>query len=66
LEEQYFDAVTTVLGHTPTGLYGSRHRGKMLQTDTWINIDTGAGSGMAPMLLRLDDMQEFYVTEPEN
>jgi hypothetical protein len=38
----------------------------MLQTDTWINIDTGAGSGMAPMLLRLDDMQEFYLTEPEN
>ena len=26
LEEQYFDTVTTVVGHTPTGLYGSRHR----------------------------------------
>lgn len=66
LEERYFDTVTTVLGHTPTGLYGSRHRDRMLHTDTWINIDTGAGSGLAPMLLRLDDMQEFYVTDPEN
>lgn len=66
LEEQYFDTVTTVVGHTPTGLYGSRHRGKMLQTDTWINVDTGAGSGLAPMLLRLDDMQEFYMSDPEN
>ncbi len=66
MEDRYFDTITTVLGHTPTGYYGSDYRGKMLQTDTWINIDTGAAGGLAPMLLRLDDMQAFYITEPEN
>ena len=27
---------------------------------TWIDIDTGAAGGGAPMLLRLDDLQPFY------
>ena len=61
--ERYFDQVTTVLGHTPTGYYGREYTGRMLQTDTWINIDTGASSGGAPMLLRLDDLKDFYVAE---
>ena len=66
LDERYFDNITVVMGHTPTSLYGSRHRGKMLQTDTWINVDTGASGGLPPMLLRLDDMQEFYGEVPRN
>ena len=33
----------------------------MVVTDTWIDIDTGAGYGRAPMLLRLDDLKAFYV-----
>ena len=32
----------------------------MFRTDTWIDIDTGAAGGGAPMLLRLDDLQPFY------
>lgn len=59
--ERYFDRITTVLGHTPTGYYGREYAGRMLQTDTWINIDTGAGSGGVPMLLRLDDLMAFYM-----
>ena len=55
----YFPDVITILGHTPTGyLFGER--GKMFRTETWIDIDTGAAGGGAPMLLRLDDLQPFY------
>ena len=61
LEERYFDGITTVLGHTPTGYYGREYAGKMLRADTWVNIDTGASGSGAPMLLRLDDMQAFYM-----
>ena len=58
-DEQYFPEMMTILGHTPTGyLFGKR--GKMFQTDTWIDIDTGAAGGGSPMLLRLDDLKAFY------
>ncbi len=57
--ERYFDEVMTVLGHTPTALYGSP--GCMFRTPTWIDIDTGAGSGHAPMLLCLDDLEAHYL-----
>lgn len=59
IEETYFDDVTTIFGHTPTQYYGIQG-GKMLRTKTWIDIDTGAAMGGSPMLLRLDDMREFY------
>jgi len=58
--ERYFADATTVLGHTPVQVYGGAE-GRMFKTDTWINIDTGAAAGGAPMLLRLDDLKEFYV-----
>lgn len=60
LDDSYFDDVVTVFGHTPTGLYGREYAGKPIITDTWIDIDVGAASGRAPLLLRLDDMKEFY------
>jgi len=60
LQERYFDEITVVFGHTPTGLFGAEYADRMLQTDTWIDIDTGSGHGGAPMLLRLDDGQAFY------
>jgi len=59
--ERYFDDITTVFGHTPTMVYGEEHRGKILKTETWINIDTGAGHGEKPALLRLDDLAEIYM-----
>lgn len=60
LNAKYFDGITTVFGHTPTVYYGEKYRGKAIVTDSWIDIDTGASLGISPMLLRLDDMKEFY------
>lgn len=59
--ERYSDRFFTVFGHTPTSFYGSMYAGKALRTDTWINIDAGVACGEKPMLLRLDDMKEFYL-----
>lgn len=61
LTQKYYDDIVTILGHTPTHFYGSEHRGKAIKTSTWIDIDTGAAYGGSPMLLRLDDMKEFYI-----
>ena len=60
LNTKYFDDVTLVLGHTPTVNYGNEYLGKILKTDTWIDIDVGVGIGQEPVLLRLDDLKEFY------
>ena len=59
-EDMYFRDVFTVFGHTPTALYGPQYRGRMLLTETWADIDTGAAAGGHPMVLRLNDMQPFY------
>ena len=61
--QMYFDDVMVVFGHTPTFYYGKEYEGKAIATATWIDIDVGAGYGFCPMLLRLDDLQEFYCTE---
>ena len=61
IDERYSEKYTTILGHTPTAYYGNEYRGKIFKTDTWINIDAGAASGLDPCLLRLDDMKEFYL-----
>lgn len=53
----------TVFGHTPTYMYGAEYEGRAIIRDTWINIDTGAAGGLSPMLLRLDDLAEFYADE---
>jgi serine/threonine protein phosphatase 1 len=60
LDTAYLDNATVVFGHTPTAIYGSQYAGKALRGKGWINIDTGAAMGGAPMLLRLDDEAEFY------
>ena len=59
LSDRYFDDKTTVFGHTPTFIYGEEYAGKIITTDTWIDIDAGAGYGNPPVLLRLDDMELF-------
>ncbi len=61
--QKYFDDIITVFGHTPTVYYGEEYKGKTIKTETWINIDVGAGLGLSPLLLRLDDIKEFYVKE---
>ena len=61
LDDVYFTDILTVFGHTPTIAYGPEHADRMILTPTWADIDTGASSGRNPMLLRLDDMQPFYL-----
>ena len=61
LETDYFDNVIIVFGHTPTLNYGEEYTGKILKTRTWIDIDVGAGFGQEPVLLRLDDFEEFRI-----
>lgn len=61
IETRYFDDVTTVFGHTPTMSYDHMSKGKILHTDTWIDIDVGVPYGCAPALLRLDDLKEIYL-----
>lgn len=60
LTDRYFDHTLSVFGHTPTGLFGAEHRGRIVKTDTWIDVDVGVTAGYPPALLRLDDLQEFY------
>ena len=59
-DTRYFDRATVIFGHTPTGYFGRQYAGKALKTESWICIDTGAAMGNSPMLLRLDDLTEFY------
>lgn len=63
IEQRYFDDITVVFGHTPTVYYGDEYKGKILFTDTWVDIDVGAGLGLSPAILRLDDMNVFYCEE---
>lgn len=60
METVYYSDATVILGHTPTVCYGEEHRGNILRTDTWINIDAGVSMGCKPAILRLDDLKEFY------
>lgn len=60
LNAKYFDDATVVLGHTPTVCYSNEYLGKIVKTDSFINVDVGVGIGQEPCLLRLDDMKEFY------
>ncbi len=61
LDDEYFDDIITVFGHTPTMSYGNENKGKILKTRTWIDIDVGAAYGQEPILLRLDDFKEFLL-----
>ena len=59
LNDRYFDHITTIIGHTPTAYYGDEHAGKVLFTDTWIDVDTGGN----PALLCLDDLSVTYFND---
>lgn len=63
IDERYFDDITTVFGHTPTMSYDHMNKGKILKTETWIDVDVGVPYGCAPALLRLDDLKEFYLSQ---
>lgn len=59
LNDEYYDDVHTVFGHTPTYLFGEEYNGKIVKTRTWTCIDCGAASGNEPVLFCLDDKKEF-------
>lgn len=59
LTDIYYKDKITVFGHTPTFSFGDEYEGKIIKTDTWIDIDVGAGFGREPVLLRLEDMSEY-------
>ena len=60
MNTRYFDDAMVIFGHTPTVYMGDGQLGKILKTDTWINIDVGVAVGQEPAILRLDDLKEFY------
>ena len=59
ITDAYYKDALSGMGHTPTLSYGDQYKDKIIRTDTWIDIDMGAGFGREPVLLRLDDMAEF-------
>ncbi len=61
ITDEYFDDIITVFGHTPTLFYDHQSKGKILKTKTWIDVDVGVPYGNPPALLRLDDLEEFYL-----
>ncbi len=61
IDDEYFDDIITVFGHTPTMSYDHMNKGKILHTKTWIDVDVGVPYGNPPALLRLDDLKEFYL-----
>ena len=61
LSDEYYEDIITVFGHTPTMSYDHANKGRILKTKTWIDVDVGVPYGNSPALLRLDDLQEFYL-----
>ena len=60
-DDEYFEDITTVFGHTPTIYYDRASKGKILYRPTWIDIDVGTSYGYGTAMLRLDDLKEFYI-----
>lgn len=58
-DDEYYDDIITVFGHTSTMNYGEQNKGKILKTRTWIDIDVGVPYGENPVLLCLDNMKEI-------
>lgn len=58
-DDEYYEDIMTVFGHTPTLAFGEEYQNKVIHTKTWTAIDMGAGFGYEPVLVRLDDMTEF-------
>ena len=51
-----------IVGHTPTVFYSDLYENRMIKTDSWWNIDTGAAAPTGcPMLLCLDNRKEYYI-----
>lgn len=62
---QYYSDARVIFGHTPSVLFGDAYAGRPVHTNSWSCIDMGVAMGYLPMLLRLDDMKEFYLYTEE-
>ena len=62
LDTRYYEDATVIFGHTPTLYYGEEFKDRAIHGNGWICIDTGVSFDRHPMLLRLDDMKEFYIS----
>ena len=62
LSTHYDIAARVIFGHTPSNQFGEEYAGRAVHTTSWSCIDVGVAQGYAPMILRLDDMKEFYLT----
>ena len=62
-DDEYFEDIHTVFGHTPTKLFDEEYDGRIYRTRTWTCIDCGAGYGNEPVLLRLDDYSVFSLSQ---
>ena len=60
-ELQYFDDLTIVTGHTPTGLIEEKCNGKIYQKNGHIAVDCGAVFGGKLGCICLDTLEKFYV-----
>lgn len=61
-DKRYYTDRILVTGHTPTFLIDDRFDGRILQENGHIALDCGAAFGRPLGCIRLDDLQEFYVT----
>ena len=59
--DEFYDDKILVFGHTPTKYYDRDFAGRAIIRKTWIDIDAGVAGGYRPMILRLDDLKEFYM-----
>ena len=68
LETKYNpDEYIVIFGHTPTIFYAEQFKNRMIKTDSWWDIDTGAALvGGRPMLLCLDNGKEYYIDDNDN
>ena len=68
LETKYNpDKYIVIFGHTPTSFYAEQFKNRMIKTDSWWDIDTGATlEGGRPMLLCLDNGKEYYIDDNDN
>lgn len=61
LSTSYGTSVRVIFGHTPSNQFGEEYSGRAVHTSSWSCIDVGVACGHKPMILRLDDMKEFYL-----
>lgn len=61
LSTSYGMDARVIFGHTPTSQFGEEFAGRAIHTESWSCIDVGVSCGFAPMVLRLNDMAEFYL-----